>query len=270
MLKKFYIVKDYKDLTSGQVIPQKVLDYLPASLFNPFLRQPQIQPIPITKSQGIVIGTQSPSFGLSTISPITPIPAGPYATMQVSRTPLLPNNNGCNSCGQQTTLLPMRSSCNTCNPPPIQIPINRCGTATSPCGNQIQLGPPIIKTTPMIAQNVPGIVKIVSGSNVFNVNVPIRHIRDVVNDIYFNANTGIDPLSPKVMFRIITPTIDSSIATTYDKMVQIMNDINNKYSGLMYRSGDGREVSLGNFVVKLKNNIGTDGKYIPINTGQLF
>ena len=254
MLKKFYIVKDYKDLTSGQVIPQKVLDYLPASLYNPFLRQPSIQTMPIKKSQGIVIPVGSPSYGELTplsLSSASIIPAGPSATVQVSRRPLFPS--GCNTCA----MYPSSTGCST------------CGTYASASGTVLQYGPPIIKASPMIAQNVPGLIKIISGNHIFTINVPIRYMRNVVNDIYFNANEKLDPTVTKVTFRIITPTIDSSISTTYDRMVQILDAISNKYTGLMYKANNGQEISLGNFIIKLKRNVGSDGKYIPVDVGQL-
>jgi hypothetical protein len=77
-MKKFYIVNNIKDLTSGQVIPHKVLDYIPMSTMMP------IMPMKVKKMQGLVV-----SPGLSPISPIMS-PAYPYATTTVERIPLIP------------------------------------------------------------------------------------------------------------------------------------------------------------------------------------
>ena len=105
-------------------------------------------------------------------------------------------------------------------------------------------GPPIIKMSPLLTQGMAGTVKIISDNNVFTLNVPFGNLRNVVNYIYLNAQTGLDTTQPKVTFRIITPTIDSSVSTTFNKMVEIVKEINNRYTGITYLTPDGRNSNL--------------------------
>ena len=230
-MKKFYIVKDETDLLSGGIIPKKVLRYLPPGSFGPF-----IQPIPIRKYSELIIP----------ISPISPIFSPAYSPVSVTRSivPLAPLTNGCSSviaspvspCGSNYSFLPSPA------PPSIVT------------GNIPRFGPPIIKYSPMINQGVGGLIKIISANSIYTINVPIRYMRSVVNDIYLNSQVNLSPLEPKVMFRIITPTIDSSLQTTPERMIAIIKYINNKYSGLHYLRDDGSKLALSVLLVLLMKN----------------
>ena len=188
MLKKFYIVKDQKDLYSGGIFPYKVLNYLPA-----------IQPMPITKTPSLSIPLISPSF-----SPI---------------------------------LSPTSVAVKTCHMPSPVI--------GSPCA----LGPPIVKLTPMINQNVGGTIKIIGDNFIFNLVIPIKYMRNVVNDIYLMANDNIT--DPKITFRIITPTLDSSVKTSFSQMIEIIKHISNKYSNITYKYDNGSPISFEDLMRKM-------------------
>lgn len=116
-------------------------------------------------------------------------------------------------------------------------------------------GPPIIKMSPLINQGMMGTVKIISDNNVFTLNIPFSNLRNVVNYIYLNAQTNLDPTQPKVTFRIITPTIDSSISTTFNKMYEIVKEINNKYTDIVYLTPDGRRSNLLALLQTLYSNL---------------
>ena len=73
------------------------------------------------------------------------------------------------------------------------------------------MGPPIIKLGPMISQGTNGLIKIISADNIYTIDVPIKYMRSVVNDIYLNSQMNLNPFDTKATFRIITPTIDSSL-----------------------------------------------------------
>jgi len=236
-MKKFYIVKDETDLLSGGIIPKKVLKYLPPGSLGPF-----IQPIPIRKSSELVI----PISPVGSIGNMSSIFSPAYSPVSVTRSivPLAPLTNGCSSviaspmspCGSNYSFLPSPA------PPSIVT------------GNIPRFGPPIIKYSPMINQGVGGLIKIISANSIYTINVPIRYMRAVVNDIYLNSQVNLSPLAPKVMFRIITPTIDSSLQTTPERMIAIIKYINNKYSGLHYLRDDGSKLALGVLLELLMKN----------------
>ena len=203
-MKKFYIVNDYKDLLSGKVIPHKVLDYLPMGNIGPM-----IQPIPITKHTGLTISSESPVFPM-----VSPFGYDPYSNVSITRTPLVPG----------------------------------FGSSVSTFGSNGIYGPPIIKLSPFMNQGMnqgmAGTIKIISDTNVFTLNVPFRNLRNVVNYIYLNAQTNLDQTKPKVTFRIITPVNDSSVSTTYDKMIDIVRYINTNYANVTYLTPDGRQSNI--------------------------
>lgn len=79
MLKKFYIVNDHKDLLSGQIIPHKVLNYLPASAIFPT----SFQPVPIQKFTGLEISPVSPMGLMPFGSPMLGPPIIKYSPLMV-------------------------------------------------------------------------------------------------------------------------------------------------------------------------------------------
>lgn len=190
-MKKFYIVNDYKDLLSGNTIPHKVLNYLPV---NSIMQPMPIIPMPITKSQGVTISSESPT-----------IPSYPFFS---------PTNN---------------------------VAISR--TAYYP--DTPIYGPPIIKMSPMVSQNVPGTIQIISQDNIFTLNVPFKYIRDVTNYIWLNAQGNLDQTKPKVTFRVITPVLNTSVTSTFDRMVEIVKVINTRYSDIAYITPDGDRSNVG-------------------------
>ncbi len=224
-MKKFYIVKDETDLLSGKIIPQKVLDYIPVGALGPIIR-----PIPIRKSSELVVPVGGPQLGV--VSPV-------FSPVSITKSiaPLSPTLSP--GCGQ--AIMPSTG----CSSAPLSPIFSR---SASPLGqtiiNRPTFGPPIIKLAPMINMGVNGIVKIIGPNAVYTINVPPTLMRSVVNDIYLNSQVDLDPLQPKFTFRIITPTIDSSIRTTLDRMIEIVKMINSKYSGLSYVDTEGRTQNL--------------------------
>jgi hypothetical protein len=203
MLKKFYVVNDYKDLYSGNVIPHKVLNYLPVG--------PMVGVMPITKSPGLTIPVGAQPMGL---------PLG----------------------------LPIMNAYN----PNVSV-------------SRTLIGPPIIKLSPMINQNASGEIRIILGNNTFTMTVPYNNIRDVVNEIYMSVNTGLDATKPKITFRIVTPSLDSSISTTYDKMMEIVKTINDKYANVVYRTSAGKEETLSALLQLLAESLGEKtANYVPL------
>lgn len=231
MLKKFYIVKDYKDLTSGQVIPQKVLNYLPANMF--FAPPPMM--IPVTKSPNFII------------------PVG------------------------QT--------------------------------NPLMYGAPIIKAGPLLNSSAKTSIHIISDRFKFVLIVPLKYLRNIVNDIYLHANspstigatgvtgtvnttsatgatgaTGGGPGNPSaaqgsnmgatgttwtyrpntnnnqlIKFRILTPTLDSTVTTTFEQMIKIIQRIDNKYNNILSEDHIGTKLSLSDLINRV-----TQEHYTPI------
>lgn len=216
-MKKFYIVNDYKDLLSGKVIPHKVLDYLPMGNIGQM-----IQPIPITKHTGLTISSESPVFPM-----VSPFGYDPYSNVSITRTPLVPG----------------------------------FGNSVTTFGSNRMYGPPIIKLSPFMNQGMnqgmfmnqgmSGTIKIISDTNVFTLNVPFGNLRNVVNYIYLNAQTNLDQTKPKVTFRIITPVNDSSVSTTYDKMIDIIRYINANYANVTYLTPDGRQSNISTLLQTL-------------------
>ena len=275
-LKKFFIVNDYKDLISGKIIPQKVLDYIPASTFMPYGSGmgsgmgsfvSSMQPVPVQKFSGLTIPLNQP--GINSVGLMNP-----YPDVTVGRAPLFGSigSNGCGSitpCGSSGLYLPPPPPVNTFGPstgcgsssgcgssgiylpppPPVNTfgPSSGCGSS-SPCSSSNTYGPPIIKLTPMMNSGLPATINIISDTSTFTMSVPYRHLRSVVNEIYLNSRTGLDATKPEITFRIITPTNDLSLMTTYEKMLEIVKNINTKYSNVLYRYSDGREAPLGNLL----------------------
>lgn len=200
-MKTFYIVNDYKDLLSGNVIPHKVLEYLPVT--QPLYPiQTTLQPVPITKSQGLTLNLNSPElYPLSPLSPIIPTTTFVNPNVSVSRTVIAQN--------------------------PI---ISNFDASTV-------YGPPIIKSS-ILTSNSNAIILIQSGTDAFSLNIPMMYLRDVTNCIWANAQIGLNPLHPKTTFRIKTPVLDTGIATTYDRMIEMIRKINQTYSGVTYTGFD--------------------------------
>ena len=242
-MKNFYIVKDERDLLSGNIIPKKVLNYLPVRSFG---FGPIIQPMPITKSQSVVIQP----------NPTTSIIGFPQFNSPVSVTrsisPLFNTVSQTSECGQ-SIMSPCEQQFSATSPTSSIFatrpqPPSQANLATY---KNVTMGPPIIKLGPMIQQGTNGIIKIIVSDNIYTIDVPIKYMRPVVNDIYLNSQTNLNPFDPKVTFRIITPTIDSSLNTTPQRLIQTLNSINNKYTGLTYLHNDGTKQQLATLLALL-------------------
>lgn len=245
-MKKFYIVKDETDLLSGNIIPKKVLNYMPGNSFGNFSNFSNFNPVfqPIRKSSELVINPAS-SIKFSPLSatpvyspfhnPVTVTKAIMPLPLQgsVSSCGSLPSNN-CSSNVLPVKTLPLNSSCG----------VSSCSSTILPFPRQTSYFPPIVKLSPMINAGIGGTVKIISPTTTYSINVPAMNMRSVVNDIYLNSQTNLNPLEQKITFRIITPTIDSSLQTTQEKMLEIVKMINNKYSNLTYLSDSGKNENL--------------------------
>lgn len=124
-------------------------------------------------------------------------------------------------------------------------------------------GSPIIKYTPTLNPTAPARIKIISNNYEFTIWVPMGNIRNVVDDIYFNLTKNEDKTKPQIIFRIITPTIDSSVATNFDNMLEIIKMINSKYNNLIYKTSDDKQLSYPDFIKQLVIIPGND-KYVPL------
>lgn len=192
---------------------------------------PIIQPVPVKKYTGLTISSESPIMPV-----ISPFGYDPYSNVSITRTPLLPG------FGSQTVV-----------------------------GQGGIYGPPIIKLSPFMNQGMNGTVKIISDNGIFTLNVPFQNLRSVVNYIYMNAQSNLDPTKPRVTFRIITPTIDSSISTTFEKMFEIVKVINTNYSNVTYLTPDGRQSNVNSLLQLLSSllNKNTNTNTQNINTPSL-
>lgn len=113
------------------------------------------------------------------------------------------------------------------------------------------LGAPIIKYSPTINPYAIAKIKILSNNSEFTILVPMSQIRNVVDDIYLNIKKSENNTKPQINFRIITPTIDSTISTDFDNMVEIIKMINTKYNNLTFTTNDGRNQPLSQLLKKL-------------------
>ena len=130
--------------------------------------------------------------------------------------------------------------------------------------NPIMYGRPIIKYTPAINPYAKATIQIISPSARFTLLVPMNRIRNVVDDIYLNIKKNEDKNKPQIIFRIITPTIDSQIATNFDNMVDIIKNINLKYSNIIYQSNDGSRLTFADMLNKILYALNKN-TYVPLN-----
>lgn len=231
MLPKFYVVKDEKDLLSGKIIPRKILNYLPLGfgMMNPVM-SPVILPGHINKATSLTISPSSP-FNISPfLSSGTGNYSSPnlYGSVEYKRIPLVP------SCG------PLVPSCSR--------------------GSPLVLGPPIIKTSGMISQNIFGTVKIIVGNYVYSISVPPSHIRNIANEINQYATMAYST-GPYAQFRLISPSIDWSARISYKHMFAFIGSINQRYYGLTYKLDD-RDIIFSDLYGHIRNAFGHG--YIPI------
>lgn len=230
MLPKFYIVKDEKDLVSGKIIPRKVLNYMPFGFGNPAM-SPVMLPKPIKTATDLTVspGISPVMFGAPTLSPMLPtkIKYAPSLTISES-SPFLSVGPGALSATSPFGSVEYRRT-------PL-IPSSPCGMPCSK-GEPLVLGPPIIKTSNLISQNIPGIVKIMAGNNIYSINIPPTYIRNIANEINKYAAI-VDSAGPLAQFRLITPNIDWSANISSKKIFDFVDSINRRYPGLTYKLGD--------------------------------
>lgn len=112
-------------------------------------------------------------------------------------------------------------------------------------------GPPIIKLTPLLNNNLPIKIKIISDKGDFYIIAPLVFMRPIIDDIYNYAKPSEVPEQNRLSFRIITPSIDSIVKTSYENMLQAVKTIGNKYNNIQYIIPDGKQVDLVQFYDKL-------------------
>ena len=251
-MKKFYIVNDYKDLLSGKVIPHKVLDYLPMN--NNIMGQ-QFQQIPITKHTGLTISSESPIMPIN-----SPFMYDPYQNMSITRTPIIQQNPSINNTMYGPPIIKLSPYTNQINNNSNGIfgynniyGSNGLNGLNSIYGTNVLNGSNGLNGLNGVygSNGMYGTVKIMSDNNIFTLNVPINNLRNVVNYIYMNAQGNLDLTQPRVTFRIITPTIDSSISTTFNRMLEIVKVINSKYSNIVYLTQDGKKSNINSLLQTL-------------------
>lgn len=255
MLPTFYIVKDEKDLVSGKILPRKVLNYMPFGFgaMNQAM-SPVMLPKPIKTATDYTV---SPSFNASplmfgapsvlptrvkyapslTISESSPFmtsglagfsASSPFGSVEYNRYPLVPS--------YQTQASP-------------------CGVPSCSRGNPLVLGPPIIKTSNMISQNIPGNIHIMAGNNMYGINIPPTYIRNTANlmNKYAAEQHAAGPLA---QFRLMTPGVDWSTNISSNNVFKFVNDINGRFPGLTYKLGD-RNIAFNEFYTGLRNAFGS-------------
>ncbi len=211
MSKKFYVVKNETDPMTGGVIPYKV-NYFPSGFGPQF-----IQPMPITKSTGISIPLESPFVS----SPMPNYFPGLGPQVNLTGKPFKPQVIG------------MSSSIFSPYSPQV---VNPFGQQLNTYGPQMNttFGAPIVKYGPLLQQKIPGLIKLVIGGNVISVSVPFNYFRNVVNDIYARAYTNINPADPKIKIQLISPSLNTTIDTSYTNMMKIIKYIENTYGNIGY------------------------------------
>lgn len=258
MLPKFYIVKDEKDLVSGKIIPRKVLNYMPYGFgsINPTM-SPVMLPKPIKTANDLTI---SPSFNPFSAFGTSPVMVGspflstgpgglsatsPFGSVEYKRIPLVP------SYGTQSFGIPSFGT-PSCGIPSYGTPCSQSGP--------LVLGPPVIKTSNMISQNIPGTVKIMAGNNVYSVGIPPNYIRNIANEINKYAAI-VDSAGPLAQFRLITPGIDWTAKINSNQVFNFFDSINRRYPGLTYKLDD-RDVIFNDLYGHLRNTPGYG--YVPL------
>lgn len=235
MSKKYYIVKDQENELTGGFIPFKVLNYSPYQI-NPNMIFPtnnvaQVsldgKPIPPQ-----VISTQpnftSPIFGQNTPQFFNNPLGTPIGSQGISA---VVNPTLFSAVKSQPSMVP------TINPLPIpnKSLFNVSTTPTTVIPAPI-FGPPIIKTGPFYQQQMPGLIKVMVGSDIVNINIPFNQFRNIINDIYFRSQTNNTDL--KATFIINGPGLNTSIQTSYSNMVQILNHIRKTYGDVTVTSNN--------------------------------
>ena len=121
--------------------------------------------------------------------------------------------------------------------------------------NPIVYGSPIVKLSPMLNSNIPIKIKIASKSGDFYIIAPLVYLRSIIDDIYNYAKPAEIPEDSRIEFRLITPTIDSKVKTSYENMVEIIKNIGKKYPKVQYIVPSGEKVDMLRFLDKLNNII---------------
>lgn len=164
-----------------------------------YMGGPMIQPMPITKSPSLEVQ----------MSPISPALFSPGSGVSLTR--MSPSG-------------------------PVITPIQ-----TYPLNSVYprRLGAPIIKMSPLLRQGTPATIKIISPSgSTYNLRIPLKYIRNITDDIYYNEVTD-NNMANLMTFRIITPTIDSNVRTTPGQMLKIIRKIQSNYPTVTYLRDDG-------------------------------
>lgn len=191
-LPKYYIVNSHKDLMSGKIIPQKVLNNMPIGIGSPFV------PVPITKSSELVVSPASPGLSWSPLSPLSPV---------------------------------------------------------FPTFSQPVFGPPIIKMSNIMSNNIPTQVHIIAPNMKWVLDIPYANIRQAWQYIVQNAQTNLPPNSQQITFKFYAPPMyDFQITTTQQKMQEIVTYLSNTYAGIKYYNQSGALSNAGQLLQSLGIN----------------
>jgi len=253
MLPTFYIVKDEKDLVSGKIIPRKVLNYMPFGFgkMNQGMN-PMMLPKPINTASELTISPSSMSpmmFGTPTLLPTLPTKVNYAPSLTISEnSPFMSTGSAGFSATSPFGSVEYRRT-------PL-IPSYQTSSCGTPCskGGPFMLGPPIIKTSNMISQNIPGIINIMAGNNMYGINIPPNYIRNIANEINKYAAIA-DSAGPLAQFRLITPDVDWSANINSKKVFDFVDSINRRYPGLTYKLGD-RNIAYNDLYSGLRNAFG--------------
>lgn len=225
MLPKFYIVKDVKDLLSGKIIPRKVLNYMPFG-FGTSAMSPVMLPKPIKTATELTISPSSPfnlspvAYGTTSLLP-APIKYAPSLTISES-SPFLSVGPGVISSTSPFGSVEYRRE-------PL---FKSCASSDS-----LLLGPPIIRTSNMISQNIPGTLKVTAGTNTYSITVPANYLRSIANEISRQSAIATAD-GPLAQFRLITPSIDWTTNVSTKKVFKIIDSFNRNYPGLVFKLND--------------------------------
>lgn len=259
MSKKYYVVKDQENELTGGVLPFKVLNYVPQNMIFPTNNVAQVsldgKPIPpqlisaqpniatpiygntysntIVSPYGNTFGnTYGNTYGSTLVNPLGNTLVSQYGNTLVN--PLgntLINPSGQNFVGPSNTPVPSPSINSSLYNPLVKPIFNDTVTNKTLFNSSLiqppVFGPPIIKTGPYFQQQMPGLIKVMVGNEIVNINIPFNQFRNIINDIYFRSQTNNSDL--KATFIINGPGLNTSINTSYNNMVQILNHIRKTY-----------------------------------------
>lgn len=270
--KKYYIVEDVKDQEGG-FISYTVPQYYPLGISRPILKIPSGPPMPYGNSlvdlpSGMVTPVKTSSLS-NMISSFLPGTFGQTFGQPFAQ-PFTQSYNQTMSPTMNALITPSMRPISPMAVQPLSVfsPMGPMLTQPFvPTGANI-MGSPILASNVLIPNNIT--IRIIGPFDEFYIRVPFRYMRNVIDDLYFMiAEKKVDD-NRKVAFNIISPTLNTTINTSVQNMVDVIKKINDKYSSyLNYAYPDGRrtrfrDVWNGLLAKLLTNGIELNGDYKPI------